>query len=158
MPDPRALVFRLGGRVLAAPGGAGGRVVEVDACTRVPTAPPYLIGLGNAGGTVLSLADVRPALGLPAAPWAWPLLAQVVGGEALRVAFAIEEVLGFEPYRPDRLEPLGDGNPAGLAAFALGELALTPGRAVLLDLPRIVEALALKRPERRDRPPVRGST
>jgi chemotaxis signal transduction protein len=138
---PRALVFRLGGRVLAAASEPGGRVVEVDSCTRVPTGPPCLLGLANAHGTVLSILDVRPLLGLAAARWEWPLLAQVTGGDALRAAFAVEEVLGFEAFRPERLEGLDEGEVEGLRRFARGVLELSPGRAVLLDMPKIIEAL-----------------
>jgi chemotaxis signal transduction protein len=138
---PRALVFRLDGWVLASASAPGGRVVEVESCTRVPTGPACLLGLANAQGTVLAVVDIRPLLGLPAVPWEWPLRAQVVGGEAMRVAFAVEEILGFEPYRPERLEPLGDDAPEGLRSFSRGCVNLSSRRAVLIDVPRIVEAL-----------------
>jgi chemotaxis signal transduction protein len=141
---PRALVFRLGGRVLAALAGAGGRVVEIESWTRVPTAPPHLLGLANAQGSVLPVVDARPLLGLPAAPWPWPLRALVTGGDGLRAALAVEEVLGFEPCPDDRVGPLGAGLPAGLAAHGCGELALPRWRATLIDVPRIVDALRIK--------------
>jgi chemotaxis signal transduction protein len=138
---PRAVVFRLGGRVLAAASEPGGRVIEVDSCTRVPTGPAWLLGLANAQGTATSLIDIRPLLGLAVTPWVWPLRAQVAGGDAMRVAVAVEEVLGFEPYRPERLQALAEDAPGGLRAFSRGWLDLASRRAVLLDLPRIVEAL-----------------
>lgn len=142
---PRALVFRLGGRVLAALGGAAGRVVEVTSWTRVPTAPAHLLGLANARGTVLAVVDARPLLGLRVAPWPWPLRAVVAGGDELRVALAIEEVLGFEPCAADRIEPLGGGLPAGLRNHGRGELVLPRWRATLIDLAAIIEELRVKR-------------
>ena len=138
---PRALVFRLGGWVLASAGSDGGRVVEIESLTRVPTGPACLLGLANAQGTVLSVIDIRPLLGLRPEAWEWPLRAQVVGGEAMRVAFALEQILGFDAYRPERLEALGADVPDGLRSFARGWVSLPPARAVLLDVPRIVEAL-----------------
>lgn len=138
---PRALVFRLGGRVLAALSEPGGRVVEVEGCTRVPSGPACLLGLANAQGTVLSIIDVRPLLGLAATRWEWPLRAQMTGGSSMRVAFAVEEVLGFEAFRPERIEALDEGEPESLRCFARGVLELPPGRAVLVDVPRIIAAL-----------------
>jgi purine-binding chemotaxis protein CheW len=143
--SPRALVFRLGGRVLAAATGAGGRVIEIESWTRVPTGPAHLLGLANAQGAVLPVVDARPLLGLPVAPWPWPLRALVAGGDELRAALAVEEVLGFEPCPSDRIEPLGDGLPGGLRAHGRGVLALPRWRAVLIDLPRIFAALRVKR-------------
>jgi chemotaxis signal transduction protein len=145
-PAPRALVFRLGGRMLAAPSGPGGRVLEIDACTRVPTAPPYVLGLANAQGMVLPVIDIGPLLGLRPAPWKWPLFAHLVGGQAMRVAFAVEEVLGFEAYRPDLLEELGEEVPDGLRSFSRGGLGLPLAHAVLIDVPRILGALKVSRP------------
>jgi purine-binding chemotaxis protein CheW len=142
---PRALVFRLGRRVLAALAGAGGRVVEIESWTRVPTGPPHLLGLANAQGAVLPVVDARPLLGLPVTPWPWPLRALVAGGDDLRVALAVEEILGFEPCPDERVTALGDGLPEGLRAHGRGELTLARGRATLIDVPRIIETLRLKR-------------
>lgn len=148
--SPRALVFRLGGRDLAAVTGAGGRVIEVDSWTRVPTGPAHLLGLANAQGAVLPVIDARPLLGLPVTPWPWPLRALVAtartgGDEELRAALAVEEVLGFEPCPADRIEPLGDGLAEGLRARGRGELVLPRRRAVLIDLPQIIAELRVNR-------------
>lgn len=143
-PAPRALVFRLGGRVLAATGGRGARVIEVGALTRLPTAPAHVLGLANDQGTVLPVVDARPLLELPCPPWPRPLSAFVTAGE-LPAAFAVEEILGFEPYPPERLEPPGDGLTAGLRRYARGGLVLPRWRATLLDMNRIVEALRVRR-------------
>jgi chemotaxis signal transduction protein len=143
-PAPRALVFRLGGRVLAAAGGRGGRVIEVGALTRLPTAPAHVLGLANDQGTVLPVVDARPLLELPCPPWPRPLRAFVTAGE-LPAAFAVEEILGFEPYSPERLESPDDGLAAGLRRYARGSLVLPRWRATLLDMNRIVEALRVRR-------------
>lgn len=141
---PRALVFRLGGRILAGACGRGARVIEIGELTRLPTAPAHVLGLANDQGTVLPVVDARPLLDLPRPPWPRPWRAFVTPGE-LRAAFAIEEILGFEPSPPERLEPTDEGLPAGLSRHARGSLALPRWRATLLDLPGIVEALRVRR-------------
>lgn len=138
---PRALVFRLGGRLLAAASDSAGRVVEIESCTRVPGAPSHLLGLANTQGTVLAVVDIRPLLGLPAEAWQWPLRAQVVGGESLRVAFAVEEILGFEAYRPDQSGSADAEIPDALRGFARACLRLPQGEAVLIDVNGIIAAL-----------------
>lgn len=145
-PDPapattaRALVFRLGGRELAALSAPGGRIVEIDSWTRIPTAPPYVLGVANAHGKVLSVLDVRAELGLPQPPWSRPLRALVTGGDALRAAVAIEEVLGFESYDPARSDADDAGSDA-LAGYGLGSIDLAGWRATLIDLPALVDSL-----------------
>jgi purine-binding chemotaxis protein CheW len=140
--SPRVLIFRLGGRAFAAASAPGGRIVEIDAWTRVPTGPRHLLGLANAQGRALALIDVRPTLGLSSsASWARPLRAIVVGASSLRVAFAIEEILGFEPVDPERLPVAGaraTGEPSG---FGLGVLDIPPWLPTLIDVAAVVEAL-----------------
>lgn len=145
----RVLVFRLGGRLLATPSPPGGRIVEVAGCTRVPTAPSWLVGLANDRGTVLSIVDARPLLGLPVTPWSWPLRAQVVGAEALRLALAVEEVVAFEPYRAEEPEPAAGEEPGELGELGKSPLRTTAGPAVVLDLPAIVVALRQRLQEER---------
>lgn len=141
----RVLIFLLGTRVLASRSAPGSRIVEIDSWTRVPTAPPHVLGIANAGGTVLAVTDVRPTLGLPTPPLPRPLRAVVVGGEELRAAVAIEGVLGLESCAPGLArEPDGE-LPEGLGRYALGVLDLPPWRPLLIDLPAIVEALRLRR-------------
>jgi purine-binding chemotaxis protein CheW len=116
--------------------------MEVTALTRVPTGPSHLLGLANLQGAVVPVIDVRPRLDLPTPPWSWPLPVHLVGRGELQVAVAVEEVLGFEPYAPDRVAPLLAGDaPAGLAAFTRGTAPLRTGRALLIDLPGVLAAL-----------------
>ena len=147
VPVRRAVVVRLEGRVLALAADPGCRVVEIQTCIRVPTGPDCLIGLGNGQGDILAVVDIRPLLGLPAAAWKWPLLAQIVGDPQMKVAFAIEEVLGLTDLDEDRLEPLGPDLPAGLEAFGKGAIQTPVGHAVLLAVPEVLETLRLGKAE-----------
>jgi chemotaxis signal transduction protein len=139
------LIVRLGGQLVALATGAGGQVVEIESCTRVPTGPDYLVGVGNGQGTLLVLVDIRPLLGLPAGPWSWPLLAQIVGEDRMRLAFAVEEVLGLgELAALQAAQPEAD-LPGDLRTYCWGTLDTPAGRAVVLDVARVVQALRAAR-------------
>lgn len=131
--------------MLGAAIGPGARVVELAALTRIPTGPAHLLGLATLQGAVIPVVDARARLDLPAPPLRWPLRAHVICHGTLRVAVAVEEILGFEPFDPGGLEPLGDGEvPAGLRSLARGAVPLGPGRTVMIDVPGLVEALRLQ--------------
>lgn len=138
-----ALVFRLGGRDLAAILSSGARVVDIDSWTRIPTAPPYVLGLVNSKGRVLSVIDIREELGLPGQPWSLPVRALELGSDALRVAVAIEEVLGYERFDPARA---GDEDPVGaLGGYGKGKVELAGQQATLVDLLALVDSLRLRK-------------
>lgn len=142
---PRTVVVRLGGEILALAAEAGGRIVEIESCTPVPTGPGHLIGLGNAQGVILAVVDARRVLGLSESPWKWPILAKIVGNEELRLALAIDEVLGLEALDAGRIDPPGRELAETLRPFCLGSFESSAGRALVLDVARVIEKLQEER-------------
>lgn len=78
------LTFRLGGSSYSLPAAAVREVQPLGACTPLPAVPPFILGLVNVRGRLLTAIDLRPMLGLPAsgpAPGALLLIVAVGGGE-----------------------------------------------------------------------------
>ena len=135
---PHALAFELGDHRLAAVTGSGSGVVEIESWTRVPTAPPYVLGIANAQGRILTLVDLRAPLGVAQRPWSLPLRALALGGGQPRVAVAIERALSFGQFEPleDAAEP-----DSSLSGFAVGEVDVAGQQATLIDFPAVLASL-----------------
>ena len=138
-----ALVFRLGGQDLAAILSPGARIVDVDSWTRIPTAPPYVLGLANIKGKVLSVIDIREKVGLPGQPWSLPLRALELGSDALRVAVAIEEVVGHEGYDPAQRS--AEDPSEALGGYGLGKVDFAGHQVMLVDVLAAVDSLRLRK-------------
>ena len=107
-----------------------------DNYTVVPLAPSHLIGMANLRGAIIPILDLRVLLGLPAR--AQMLQALVVEANAVRVALAVDHVIGVESL-DELLEP---GEPAGEAAgLERGRLRRGDETVSILDVVRIVESL-----------------
>lgn len=119
-PTPRACVFTIGSRAFALPVPNVRAVVDFEEWTRVPLAPPHVLGVANLRGEVVPLVDARGVLGVPSGPRGRRLRTVVVAAGDARAAVVVDEVLGLE-----RL----DGVQAG------------PRPAALLDAATLLETL-----------------
>jgi purine-binding chemotaxis protein CheW len=90
---PRHLVFVRGGALHAVCATAVRAVCPAPSVTRVPGAPPAILGLMGWNGRVLPLIDPAPA---PAAPAA----AVVVRSQGGDLALAADAVHGWDPISP----------------------------------------------------------
>jgi purine-binding chemotaxis protein CheW len=93
-PTVRACVFTLAGEPFAVALDTAREILTIEECTPVPLAPAAVLGVVNLRGTLVPVVDVRPLLGLPAAPDR-PTLALLVAAESLRFAVAIDAVVGL---------------------------------------------------------------
>jgi chemotaxis signal transduction protein len=107
-----------------------------DDYTVVPLAPTHLIGMANLRGAIIPILDLRVLLGLPAR--AQMLQALVVEANAVRVALAVDHVIGVESL-DELLEP-GEP-PVEAATFQRGRLRRGDETISILDVARIVESL-----------------
>jgi purine-binding chemotaxis protein CheW len=114
-------------------------VVVFDEYTMVPLAPSHLVGVVNLRGSIMPLVDIRPFLGLEAAPAAGESRALVVQCDGEQAAILIDEVEGLEPL--DGLALAGNGGGVGDSDFSAGRLEREGGVVTLLDVPRILAAL-----------------
>ena len=93
-PKVRSCVFMLAGEPFAVALDATREIVTIDECTKVPLAPPMVLGVMNLRGTLVPLVDVRTVLGLPAGANR-PRLALLLVAEGLQFAMAIDRVVGL---------------------------------------------------------------
>src|SRR4026209_608447 len=89
----RLLVFRVAQLACATEVAAVREILPVPAATRVPGAPPAVVGLINIRGTLVTLVDARRALGQPADDSVGTVILLEVASRT--VGFAVDEVLDF---------------------------------------------------------------
>lgn len=82
-------------------------VVSARACTRLPGAPPHVLGLMNLRGRVVTVLDLAGALGLATGGAATGRVA-VVDHAGTRVGLAVEDAPRILSIDPGTLTP-GDG-------------------------------------------------
>jgi len=93
---PRAVICLHGGNRYALPLSAVRRVTEMSPVSRVPRAPPALLGLISRQGRVAALIDLGPLVGLrarPARPEGKVVMLQRSRGD---VGLYVSEVAGIE--------------------------------------------------------------
>ena len=93
---PRAVICLHGGNRYAIPLSAVRRVTEMSFVSRVPRAPPSMLGVMNTQGRVACLLDLGPFVGLkarPARPEGKVVMLQRAKGE---VGLYVSEVAGIE--------------------------------------------------------------
>ena len=109
--------------------------------TVVPLAPPHLIGMTNLRGAIIPIVDLRLLLGLSTG--AGTVHALVVEANAIRVALAVDRVLGVEA-----LEEEVEAGDADAAHSDLERRRLRRGDDVVpvLDVVKIVDSLVRRAP------------
>ncbi len=106
----RVCLISMGGELFALDLRHVREVFEVDSVTPVPGMPSTLTGVANLRGTVIPLADLRPALGLP--PEGSPKYAVVVRHMNQQMAVLVDEVPEIRTIRPEEVlaPPTNDSN------------------------------------------------
>src|SRR4051812_24747464 len=102
---PRAVICLHGGNRYAIPLSAVRRVTEMTFISRVPRAPPALLGVMNQQGRVACVLDLGPLVGLkarPARPEGKVIMLQRAKGD---LGLYVSEVFGIETLA-DETSPL----------------------------------------------------
>ncbi len=136
----QACVFLLGDQRFAVDVRAAREVVVLDHLTPAPLAPAHLAGVTHLRGAALPVLEIRPLLGKPAAAVGRGARLLVLDAPPLRAEVATDGVLGLRGF--DEVRPAAaDGAAAG---FAAGRLDGEEGPVILLDAPRLLEALRIR--------------
>jgi len=129
------LIFTLSGRRYAFDLAQVAEVVESPATCPIPLAPACYHGAMNFHGTIVAVMDLAAFLGLPGGHDAEQAI--VLDARIAALAFSVETIIRITPQGQAELS----GEP-GTEPFAVGQLNLPEGRAILLDGAAMAEKAA----------------
>jgi purine-binding chemotaxis protein CheW len=140
-PGAPACLVEIVGRTFAVEIGQARETREFAEITAVPLGPPSLIGMANLRGAIVPVLDVALLLSLPAAPRARTIRTLIVEARGVRLAMAVERVLGVESLVEEPGAHVED--PRG---FERGCLLRGDDAVPILDVAKIVELLERWKP------------
>jgi purine-binding chemotaxis protein CheW len=130
----RLLLFAVAGTVYGCDIGAVREIVPIRRATRLPGAPPYVRGLFNLRGSIVTVIDLAARLaGGIAADDGSVVLAQF-GNK--NVGLAVDEVRDVQMVSPERFEPATGDVARGGIVRGLGHL--DEGVVIVLEVPAVV--------------------
>lgn len=94
------LGFRIGKTWLATPKEDVREVIVPPKPTRVPNAKPWMHGVANVRGELLTIVDLRHFLGLEAAAEGRAQRVLVFNSERVPAGFLVDEVAGYRQFSP----------------------------------------------------------
>jgi len=135
-PDaPRLLVFTVAGKTCACELSAVREIIPCRKATRLPGAPPFVIGLINLRGSIVTVLDLGIRLGGAAVNAERGSIVLAESGTRV-VGLAVDELRDVQRVARGAIEPAsGDEAQEGLVR---GVLQAAGEVAVLLDVGRIV--------------------
>lgn len=135
-PGALACLFELASHTFAVLIGQAREARVFTEYTVVPLAPPHLIGMTNLRGAIIPIVDLGVLLGLPR--HRGTISALVVEANAVRVALAVDRVLGVEALEA----VLGHGeSDVEWARLERSHLRRGDDDVPVLDVAKIVESL-----------------
>lgn len=141
----RALLFAVSGRLYGCEVETVREILPVRRCTRLPGAPPFVCGLINLRGTVVTVVDLALRLG-GRHPAAVDGSIVVVDLGARVAGLAVDEVRDVVRLRDDAVDECeaDAGGPGALPGAVRGLAQFADGQsAVLLDVQAIVRQVLI---------------
>jgi purine-binding chemotaxis protein CheW len=114
-------------------------VVRLGPLTRLPAAPPFLVGVFTHRGEILPVLDIAQLAGQGSIPVRPGTRAAVVHSGPWKVAVLSEAVEGLLAIPRRTVEP-PPAESSGVAEFLAGVAQDRKGAVAILDMPRLVEA------------------
>ncbi|MBN1485081.1 MAG: purine-binding chemotaxis protein CheW [Chloroflexia bacterium] len=98
------LVFEVAGQAYGLPVGHVIRIIDMVEITRLPAAPPIVVGVIDFAGRVIPVVDMRQRLQRPLRPYSLgtPLIVAWLNGRTL--ALIVDRVSGVEELRPENVD------------------------------------------------------
>lgn len=115
------LGFRLDTLWLAAPRDDVREVIPPPKTTRVPNAKPWLSGLANVRGELLTIIDLRQLLGMPRNDESRAQRVLVLNSDEVPAGFLVDEVAGHRQFAPeDQRHDISAGARTVFGGYLLG--------------------------------------
>ena len=130
----RLLLFAVAGPVYGCDIGAVREIVSIRHATRLPGAPPYVRGLINLRGAIVTVIDLAARLAGGSAALEGSVVLADHGTK--HVGLAVDEVRDVQLLAPDRFEPATGDIARGGIVRGLGHL--DDGVVIVLDVPAVV--------------------
>ena len=134
------LVVTIGGRRVALEAAKVDSVIELDALSPVPCAPPHIAGLSALRSRVLTVIDCRRALGLGDTDFAAlnvceAAVTEVEGHPYALTVDSVEDVMEIDERRSEVRADLGKG----WERAGLGMVETPDGPLLLVDIGKLIE-------------------
>jgi purine-binding chemotaxis protein CheW len=132
----RICLITLGGELFAIDLRHVREVFALDSITPVPGMPASLVGVANLRGTVVPLADLRPALGVSSA--ASSKYAVVVRHNSQQVGILIDDVPEIRTVHPDDMLAASTQGVAESRPFLSGLLKIEERMSGMVEVPKLL--------------------
>jgi purine-binding chemotaxis protein CheW len=130
----RLLLFAVAGTVYGCDIGAVREIVPIRHATRLPGAPPYVRGLINLRGAIVTVIDLAARLAASTVVAEGSVVLAEFGSK--QVGLAVDEVRDVQMLAPDRFEPATGDIARGGIVRGLGHL--DDGVVIVLDVPAVI--------------------
>ena len=128
----KGVVLRFAGARYAVDMAAVAEVVPVPRATRIPGAPPWVLGVVNWRGRVLPVLDLRPLVGATQAPLPTSARLVVLSVDDVECGVVADLVPGLLECALEDVEPMPATTSSGIAAVVRGVVE-SDGPVALLD-------------------------
>ena len=132
------LLFTAGGRLFGCDIAVVREIIPARRATRLPGSPPYVLGLINLRGTVVTVIDLVARLGAGVADARDGSIIMVEWGTRA-VGLAVDEMRDVQAVTEQAIDAAGASAAAGLPSSSVRGMARAgDGLAVLLDVKAVV--------------------
>jgi twitching motility protein PilI len=142
----QGLAYRIGDRWLVSPKGDVREVIPPPKITHVPNARPWLTGVANARGSLLTLVDLKLLTGgTHQSGDSRSARVLVLNSDSVPAGFVVDEVAGYRQFTVvDQAKPnVADDDP--LEPYLLGAFAREGRSWLVLSLHKLANAESLRR-------------
>ena len=141
--DGRVLMFRLAGRIYGCSLSAVKEIIPYRSATRLPGAPPFVSGLINLRGTIITVVHLGRRLGVSEETRTDGSIILVEHGTKC-MGFEVDEVMDVQALATDRMEATGEV-PGGesIRGIVKGMGHLDGAVVIVLDVSALVGQILL---------------
>lgn len=141
----QGLAFRLGERWMVTPKDDVREVIPPPRLTRVPNARPWLAGVANVRGSLLTVVDSGRLLGEEPSAEQRTARVLVLNSERLPAGFLVDEVAGYRQFTVHEQAAAPEAGNDAAGPYLLGGFAREGRQWPVLSLHRLAQSEALRR-------------